>query len=145
MAGEGEGKEGTDCPQTLRFWKVRPRTQLLIGAVLVLLIAQHSKHQSNHAGMLCLRVSQIWSHLICGRRLQMLWTDIYLNRVCAKVHEIMQSLQSIFGDRTVETREGQCNLLGMTACGSDWKKKQKTNVLFVGDNINVNQNISTQH
>ena len=35
-------------------------------------------------GMLCFRVSQIWSHLICGRRLQMLWTDIYWNRVCAK-------------------------------------------------------------
>ena len=43
-------------------------------------------------GMLCLRASQIWSHLICGRRLQMLrarlWADIYLNRVCAKVYEI---------------------------------------------------------
>ena len=39
-------------------------------------------------GMLSLRASQIWSHLICGRRLQMLWTDIYLNRVCAKVYEI---------------------------------------------------------
>ena len=32
--------------------------------------------------------SQIWSRLICGRRLQMLWTDIYWNRVCAKVYEI---------------------------------------------------------
>ena len=39
-------------------------------------------------GMLCFRASQIWSHLICGRRLQMLWTDIYWNRVCAKVCEI---------------------------------------------------------
>ena len=42
-------------------------------------------------GMLCLRASQIWSHLShlsCGRKLQMLWTDIYLNRVCAKVYEI---------------------------------------------------------
>ena len=39
-------------------------------------------------GMLCFRASQIWSHLICGRRLQMLWTDIYWNRVCAKVYEI---------------------------------------------------------
>jgi len=37
-------------------------------------------------GMLCLRASQIWSHLICGCRLRMLWTDIYLNRVCAKVY-----------------------------------------------------------
>ena len=25
-------------------------------------------------GMLCLRTSQIWSQLICGRRLQMLWS-----------------------------------------------------------------------
>ena len=55
--------------------------------------------------MLCFRASQIWSHLICGRRLQMLWTDIYWNRVCVKVYEI--SLQSIIGDRAVETREGQ--------------------------------------
>ena len=39
-------------------------------------------------GMLCFRASQIWSHLICGRRLQMLLTDIYLNRVCAKVFQI---------------------------------------------------------
>ena len=33
-------------------------------------------------GMLCLRASQIWFHLICG------WTDVYLNRVCAKVYKI---------------------------------------------------------
>ena len=39
-------------------------------------------------------------------------------------------------------RLGKANLMGMTACGSDWKK---TNGLFVGDNINLNQNISTQH
>ena len=39
-------------------------------------------------------------------------------------------------------RLGKANLLGMTACGSDWKK---TNGLFVGDNINVNQNFGTQH
>ena len=39
-------------------------------------------------GMLCLRASQIWFHLICDRRLQMLWTDVYLNRVCAKVYKI---------------------------------------------------------
>ena len=39
-------------------------------------------------GMLCLRASQIWFHLICGRRLQRLWTDVYLNRVCPKVYKI---------------------------------------------------------
>ena len=32
-------------------------------------------------GMFCLLASQIWFHLICGRRLQMLWTDVYLNCV----------------------------------------------------------------
>ena len=37
MTREGEGKEENACPQTPRFW--RPRTQLLIGAVLVVLIA----------------------------------------------------------------------------------------------------------
>jgi len=56
-------------------------------------------------GMLCLRVSQIWSHLICGCRLQMLWTDIYLNRVYAKVYEIR--VFKVVGDRAVETKEGQ--------------------------------------
>ena len=35
-------------------------------------------------GMFCLRLSQTWSDLICGCRLQMLWSDIYLNHVCAK-------------------------------------------------------------
>ena len=35
-----------------------------------------------------IKPGMLWSHLICGRRLQMLWTDIYLNRVCAKVYEI---------------------------------------------------------
>ena len=57
--------------------------------------------------MLCLHASQIWSHLICSRRLQMVWTGIYLNRVCAKVYEIGWSLQSVNGDRVVATREGQ--------------------------------------
>ena len=38
--------------------------------------------------MFCLRASQIWSDLICGRRLQMLWSDIYLIHVCAKFYQI---------------------------------------------------------
>ena len=90
-------------------------------------------------GMLCLRASQIWSHLICGHRLQMLWTDIYLTRVCAKGYEIRVFKVYL---EIEQWRLGKASLLGMTACGSDWKK---TNGLFVGDNINVNQNISTQH
>ena len=67
-------------------------------------------------GMLCLRVSQIWSHLICGRRLQMLWTDIYLNRVCAKVYEIRVFKVYL---EIEQWRLGKANLLKMTACGSD--------------------------
>ena len=89
--------------------------------------------------MLCLRASQIWSHLICGRRLQMLWTDIYFNRVCAKVYEIIVFKVYL---EIEQWRLGKANLLGMTACGSDLKK---TNVLFVGDNINVNHNIGTRN
>ena len=63
--------------------------------------------------MFCLRTSQIWSDVICGRRLQMLWSDIYLNRVCGEAslrRFIMirsESLQSIIGDRAVETSESQ--------------------------------------
>ena len=66
-------------------------------------------------------------------------TNIYSNRVCAKVYEIR--VFKVFLE-IEQWRLGKANLLGMTACGSDWKK---TNGLFVGDNINVNQNIGTQH
>ena len=40
------------------------------------------------SGILCLRAPQVWSHLICGRRLQIPRTDIYFSRVYAKVYEI---------------------------------------------------------
>ena len=80
--------------------------------------------------MLCLRAPQIWSYLICGRRLQLLWTD--LNRVSAKVYQIRWEIE--------QWRLGKANLLGMTACRSDLTGK---NGLFVGENINVNQNIRT--
>ena len=36
MIGEGEGKEGTACPQMKNC--IRPRMQLLIGAVQIVLI-----------------------------------------------------------------------------------------------------------
>ena len=72
-----------------------------------------------------------------------LWSQITnaldLNRVCAKVYEIRVFKVYL---EIEQWRLGKVSLLGMTACGSDWKK---TNGLFVGDNINVNQNISTQH
>ena len=84
MTGEGEGKEGNSCPQTPHFEKLRLWVNWRgAGSVDYLALKTSIK-----PGMLCLRESQIWSHLICGHRLQMLWTDIYLNRVCAKVYEI---------------------------------------------------------
>ena len=50
-------------------------------------------------GTVCLRVTQIWSHLIVGRRLQMLWTDIYLNRVYF-VGRFMRSESSKYNGRS---------------------------------------------
>ena len=49
----------------------------------------------------------------------MLWTDIYLNRVCAKVYEIRVFKVYL---EIQQWRLGKANLLGMTASGSDWKK-----------------------
>ena len=70
-------------------------------------------------GMLCLRASQIWFHLIYSRILQMLWTDVYLNRVCAKVYKI--KVFKVYLE-IEQWRLAKANLLGMTACGSDWKR-----------------------
>ena len=61
------------------------RSQLPIGAVLVVLIYL-ALETSIKPGMLCLREPQIWSYLICCRRLQLLWTDI--ESCFAKVYEI---------------------------------------------------------
>ena len=71
-------------------------------------------------GMLCFRASQIWSHLICGRRLQMLWTDIYWNGVCAKVYEIRVFKVEL---EIKQWRLRKANLLRMTACRSDRLEK----------------------
>ena len=90
MTGEREGKKEplAHKPHVHDFEKLRSATNAAsdwCGACSVDYLALET---SIKPGMLCLRASQIWSHLICGRRLQMLWTDIYLNRVCAKVYEI---------------------------------------------------------
>ena len=72
MTGEGEGKGGTPCPQTHDFEKLRSPMNAASdwrGAGSVDYLAFET---SIKPGILCLRVSQIWSHLICGRRLQML-------------------------------------------------------------------------
>ena len=88
MTGEGEGKEETLARKPHDFEKLRSPTNAAsdwCGASSVDYLALET---SIKPGMLCLRASEIWSQLICGRRLQLLWTDIYLNRVCAKVYEI---------------------------------------------------------
>ena len=84
--------------------------------------------------------SDLWSQItnaLDPNALTLLWTDIYLNRVCAKVYEIRVFKVYL---EIEQWRLGKANLLGMTACGSDGK-----NGLFVGDNININQNIGTRH
>ena len=98
MTGEGEGKEGTN-PTILKNC-VRPRTQLLIGAVLVVLITWHSKHQSNQVSFVYVhhRFGFIW-FVVADYKI--LWTDI----LCEGLWD--QSIQGIIGDRAVKTREGQ--------------------------------------
>ena len=86
MTGEGEGKEGNACLKTPRFEKLRSWANAAsdwCGAGSVDYLALET---SIKPGMLCLLASQSWSYLICGCKLQLLWTD--LNRVCAKVYEI---------------------------------------------------------
>ena len=72
-----------------------------------------------------------------------LWSQITnaldLNRVCAKVYEIRVFKVYL---EIEQWRLRKVNLMGMTACRSDWKK---ANGLFVGDNINVNHNIGTRN
>ena len=52
----------------------------------------------------------------------MLWTDIYLNRVCAKVYDIRVFKVYL---EIEHRRLGKANLLGMTARGYDWWKKKE--------------------
>ena len=86
--GRGRGKKEPLARKPHDFEKLRSPTNAASdwrGAGSVDYLAFET---SIKPGILCFRAPQIWSHLICGRRLQMLWTDIYLNRVCAKVYEI---------------------------------------------------------
>ena len=71
--------------------------------------------------MFCLRASQIWSGLICGRKLQMLCLDRYLFESCLCEGLLDLSPFKVYKDRAVEPVV-KANLLGMTAFVSDWKK-----------------------
>ena len=89
--GRGRGKKEPLARKSHDFEKLRSWANTAsdwCGAVSVDYLALET---SIKPGMLCLRASQIWSHLICGRRLQMLWTDIYLNRT---VQRFMRSESS---------------------------------------------------
>ena len=88
MTGRGRGTKEPLARKPHDFEKLRSPTNAASdwrGACSVDYLAFET---SIKPGMLCFRASQICSHLICGHRLQMLWTDIYWNRVCAKVYEI---------------------------------------------------------
>ena len=77
-------------------------------------------------GMLWFRTSQIWSHLICGSQITnaLNW---YLLESCLCEGLWDQSLQSIIGDRAVETMR-------------IWLEKMDCLL-----EININQNIGTRH
>ena len=86
--GRGRGKKEMLARNTHDFEKLHPPTNVAsdwcsAGSVDYLALETSIKQD-----MLCLHASQIWSHLICGCRLQMVWTGIYLNQVCAKENEI---------------------------------------------------------
>ena len=90
-------------------------------------------------GMLCLRAS----HLV----LSDLWWQItnaldwysFESCLCKGLRD--QSLQSIIGDRVVETREGQFIVNDGVRI---WSWLEKMDCYFVGDNTNVKQNIGNR-
>ena len=86
MTGEGWGKNETLARKPHDFEKLRSPTNATSDWCSAGSVDYLALKTSIKPGMLCLRASQIWSYLICGRRLQLLWTD--LNRICAKVYEI---------------------------------------------------------
>ena len=69
--GGGERRKRLPANPTILENCVRPRTQLLIGAVLVVSIKSNKNiNQTRHVLFTC--VGNLGSDLICGRRLQML-------------------------------------------------------------------------
>ena len=86
--GRGRGKKETLARKPHNFEKLCSPTNAASDWCRAGSVDYLALETSIKQGMLCLHGSQIWSHLICGRRLQMVWTGIYLNHVCAKVYEI---------------------------------------------------------
>ena len=106
MTGEGEGKEGTACPQTPRFWKTpfaHERSFWLARCGWCWLLSIRNINQTRYALFSCvtdLVSSDLWSQITNA-------LDWYLLESCLCEGLWDQSLQSIIGDRAVETREGQ--------------------------------------
>ena len=88
MIGEEEGSE-TLAHKPHDFEKLRSPANAASDWRAAGSVDYFALETSIKPSMFCLRASQIWSDFsICGRRLQMLWSDIYLNHVFAKVYQI---------------------------------------------------------
>ena len=74
--GRGRGKKETLARKPHDFEKLRSPTNAASDWCGTCSVDYLALETSIKPGMLCLQASQIWSHLICGRRLQMLWTWI---------------------------------------------------------------------
>ena len=141
--GKGRGKKEMLARKPQDFEKLRSPTNTAFDWCGAGGVAYLALETSIKPGMICLRVSQIWSHLVfiwlsvadykCFGLIFM-WIVFVL---CEGLWD--QSLQIIMRDRAVETREGQ--FIGNNGMRI-WLEK---NGLLVGDNINVNQNIGTRH
>ena len=87
--GGGERRKRLPANPTILKNCVRPRTQLLIGALLVVLITLHSKHQSNQVCFVYVRRrSGLILVFVVADYKCFQWSDIYLNHVFAKVYQI---------------------------------------------------------
>ena len=100
--GGGGGERRNRLPANPTIFKnyVRPRTQLLIGAVM---LSARNINQTRYALFTCvtdLVSSDLWSQITNS-------SDWYLFESCLCEGLWDQSLQSIIEDRAVETREGQ--------------------------------------
>ena len=116
------GREGNVCLKNRTILKncVRPWTQLLIGAVLVLLINSDQYITQTR-------------YVLFTYTTNLVWTDLWLQITNALDWYLLESC-------LCKGLSVMANLLQMTACGSDWK-----NGPFVGDNKRKSENwYSTQ-
>ena len=103
--GGGKRRKRSPTNPTILKNYVRPRTQLLIGGVLVVLIKQRSIHQSNQVCFVyeCRRSGLIWFAVADYKCFRLICIWIVFVQRCIR----SESLQSTTGDRAVEISEGQ--------------------------------------